>query len=136
MNFILSKDQKKSFLLTVLLYGILLLILFFVRFWPPSNLAELTGGGGGGVSVNFGDSDLGSGSNYKSEVLNVKNQTFTRYSGIPITRLLDIELSKSCFDNQMTQCQDCFNIRNFYVWISNNPYVYFELLDIQIVILT
>ena len=75
MNFTLSKDQKKSFLLTVLLYVILLLILFFVRFWPPSNLAELTGGGGGGVTVNFGDSDLGSGSNYKSEVLNVKNQT-------------------------------------------------------------
>lgn len=75
MNFTLSKDQKKSFLLTVLLYGILLLILFFVRFWPPSNLAELTGGGGGGVTVNFGDSELGSGSNYKSEVLNVKNQT-------------------------------------------------------------
>jgi len=39
-------------------------------------LAELTGGGGGGgVTVNFGDSDLGSGSNYKSEVLDVKNQT-------------------------------------------------------------
>ena len=54
----------------------MLLILFFIRFWPPANLAELTGGGGGGgVTVNFGDSDLGSGANYKSEVLNVKNQT-------------------------------------------------------------
>ncbi len=52
----------------------MLLILFFIRFWPPANLAELTGGGGGGVTVNFGDSDLGSGANYKSEVLNVKNQ--------------------------------------------------------------
>ncbi len=40
-------------------------------------MAEITGegGGGGGVTVNFGDSDLGSGANYKSEVLNVKNQT-------------------------------------------------------------
>jgi hypothetical protein len=52
----------------------MLLILFFIRFWPPSNLAELAGGGGGGVSVNFGDSDLGSGSNYESEVLEVQNQ--------------------------------------------------------------
>jgi outer membrane biosynthesis protein TonB len=51
------------------------LILFFIRFWPPSNLNELTGGGGGGgVTVNFGDSDLGSGANYKSEVLEVKKQ--------------------------------------------------------------
>jgi hypothetical protein len=53
----------------------MVLILFFIRFWPPSNLAELTGGGGGGVSVNFGDSDLGSGSNYESEVLEVQYQT-------------------------------------------------------------
>jgi hypothetical protein len=37
-------------------------------------LAELAGGGGGGVSVNFGDSDLGSGSNYESEVVEVQNQ--------------------------------------------------------------
>lgn len=38
-------------------------------------MTELTGGGGGGgVSVNFGDSDFGSGSNYKSEVLEVQNQ--------------------------------------------------------------
>ncbi len=55
----------------------MLLILFFIRFWPPSNLEELigAGGGGGGVTVNFGNSDFGSGANYKSEVLNVKNQT-------------------------------------------------------------
>jgi hypothetical protein len=70
-----SSDQKKSLLISTLLYGTLLLILFFVRFWPPANLEELTGGGGGGgVTVNFGDSDFGSGANYKSEVLDVKNQ--------------------------------------------------------------
>ena len=62
-------------MISILLYGTLILILFFIRFWPPANLAELTGGGGGGgVTVNFGDSDLGSGANYKSEVLDVKNQ--------------------------------------------------------------
>ncbi len=61
--------------MATLLFGILLLILFFIRFWPPANLEELTGGGGGGgVTVNFGDSDLGSGANYKSEILEVKNQ--------------------------------------------------------------
>ncbi len=75
MSSILSSDKKKSIVLSVLLYGTMLLILFFIRFWPPANLAELTGGGGGGgVTVNFGDSDLGSGANYKNEVLNVKNQ--------------------------------------------------------------
>ena len=75
MSFSTSSDQKKSIAIALLLYAILLLILFFIRFWPPSNLSELTGGGGGGgVTVNFGDSDFGSGANYKSEVLNVKNQ--------------------------------------------------------------
>jgi hypothetical protein len=76
MSSTISSDQKKSIAISVLLYGTLLLILFFIRFWPPSNLEELVGagGGGGGVTVNFGDSDFGSGANYKSEVLNVKNQ--------------------------------------------------------------
>ncbi len=76
MSSTISSDQKKSIALSILLYGTMLVILFFIRFWPPANLAQLTGGGGGGgVTVNFGDSVLGSGANYKSEVLNVKNQT-------------------------------------------------------------
>ncbi|TRX01135.1 energy transducer TonB [Flavobacterium gawalongense] len=76
MSSTISSDQKKSLAISILLYATMLLILFFIRFWPPSNMAELAGGGGGGgVTVNFGDSDLGSGANYKSEVLEVKNQT-------------------------------------------------------------
>lgn len=70
-----STNQKKSLIITTLLYAAMLLILFFIRFWPPANGVELAGGGGGGgVTVNFGDSDFGSGSDYKSEVLEVKNQ--------------------------------------------------------------
>ncbi len=74
MRFTFSSDQKKSLAFSLLIYGTMLLVLFFIRFWPPSNLAELTGGGGGGVSINFGDNDLGSGSNYESEVLEIQNQ--------------------------------------------------------------
>ncbi|MGH2667260.1 energy transducer TonB [Flavobacterium sp.] len=73
-----AADKRKSFLITVVVFALLLLILFFIRFWPPSNATEMLlagGGGGGGVTVNFGDSDVGSGADYKSEVLNVKNQT-------------------------------------------------------------
>ena len=72
-----SSDKKKSLLISTAIYAVLLLLLFFIRFWPPynpeNNAALAAGGGGGGVTVNFGDSDLGSGANYKSEVLNVKN---------------------------------------------------------------
>lgn len=72
-----SSDKKKSLLISTAIYVLLLLLLFFIRFWPPynpeNNAALAEGGGGGGVTVNFGDSDLGSGANYKSEVLDVKN---------------------------------------------------------------
>jgi outer membrane biosynthesis protein TonB len=68
-----GSDRKKSIILSVVLYTLLILLLFFIRFWPPSNLEELVGSGGGGVTLNFGDSDLGSGKNTQSEVLNVQN---------------------------------------------------------------
>jgi hypothetical protein len=91
-----SSDQKKSIAISIFLYGTMLMILFFIRFWPPSNLEELigAGGGGGGVTVNFGDSDLGSGANYKSEVLNVKNQAKqTPTKAIPEEAILSQENS-------------------------------------------
>lgn len=78
MSSSISTDQKKSLLFTTAIYAAIILLLLFIRFWPPYNpennvaLAD-GGGGGGGVTVNFGDSDLGSGANYKSEVLDVKN---------------------------------------------------------------
>ncbi|MDP5200834.1 energy transducer TonB [Flavobacterium sp. DG2-3] len=78
MSFTISSDKKKSLLITTAIYAAIILLLFFIRFWPPYNpennvaLAD-GGGGGGGVTINFGDSDLGSGANYKSEVLDVKN---------------------------------------------------------------
>lgn len=71
-------DKRKSFLIATLIYGVLLLIMFFIRFWPPSDeelLALAGGGGGGGVTVNFGDTDFGSGNNFDSKELEVKNNT-------------------------------------------------------------
>ena len=55
MDISLNKDQQKSVGLTILVMGLLLLILFFVRFWPPANLKLMGGGGGGGIEMNFGD---------------------------------------------------------------------------------
>nr|WP_294788333.1 energy transducer TonB [uncultured Flavobacterium sp.] len=82
MSSSISSDQKKSLLFTTAIYAAIILLLFFIRFWPPynpENNAALAdgGGGGGGVTVNFGDSDLGRGANYKSEVLEVKNNAKT-----------------------------------------------------------
>ncbi len=75
MSFEMSRDDKKSLVLTIIVYGLLLLLLFLLRFWPPADMKIMGGGGGGGIEMNFGDSDYGMGDNYKSEVLNVKDQT-------------------------------------------------------------
>lgn len=56
-----TSDKKKAIAFSVAIYGILLLILFFIRFWPPYNpdsFTALAGGGGGGLTVNFGDEVL------------------------------------------------------------------------------
>lgn len=71
-------DKKRSFILSSYSFLALLLILFSIRFWPPSDaelLAMAGGGGGGGVTVNFGDTDFGSGNNFDSKELEVKNNT-------------------------------------------------------------
>lgn len=71
-----AEDKRKSIMIATLVYAVLLIVLFFIRFWPPSDaeLAALAGGGGGGgVEVNFGDTDFGSGDNYQSKALDVKD---------------------------------------------------------------
>lgn len=74
MSFEISNNEKKSLALTILVYALILFLLFLARFWPPANMKLMGGGGGGGIEMNFGDSDYGMGDNYKSEVLNVKDQ--------------------------------------------------------------
>jgi hypothetical protein len=74
MNLELSNDDKKSLAITTVVYALLLLLLFLLRFWPPADMKIMGGGGGGGIEMNFGDSDFGMGDNFKSEVLNVKDQ--------------------------------------------------------------
>ncbi|WP_309614594.1 energy transducer TonB [Flavobacterium sp.] len=74
MSFQLTEDDKKSLAITTVVYTLLILLLFLLRFWPPADMKIMGGGGGGGIEMNFGDSDFGMGDNYKSEVLNVKDQ--------------------------------------------------------------
>lgn len=74
MSLELSNDDKKSLAITTIVYALLLLLLFLLRFWPPSDMKIMGGGGGGGIEMNFGDSDFGMGDNFKSEVLNVKDE--------------------------------------------------------------
>ena len=79
----------------------LLVLLFFIRFWPPSDyeMASLAGGGGGGgMEVNFGDSELGKGDDYKSEVLDVKQNS----SSTPTASQPEEEIIASDNDDENT----------------------------------
>lgn len=67
-------DSKKSLIITIYSFGSILLLLFFLRFWPPYGKTEMLiaqGGGGGGVELNFGNTDKGKGDDYLSETLEV-----------------------------------------------------------------
>ena len=71
MNTAITEEQKKSLAITAAIFVLLFLMLIFIKFASEVRIQELAGGGGGGVTVNFGDSEVGSGADYKSEVLNV-----------------------------------------------------------------
>lgn len=67
-------DSRKSLIITIYSFGSILLLLFFLRFWPPYGKTEMLiaqGGGGGGVELNFGNTDKGKGDDYLSETLEV-----------------------------------------------------------------
>ena len=67
-------DSRKSLIITIYSFGSILLLLFFLRFWPPYGKTEMLiaqGGGGGGVTLNYGDTDFGKGDDYLNETLEV-----------------------------------------------------------------
>jgi hypothetical protein len=68
ITYIETDYKKQSLTMTTAIFAVLLLLLYFITMSnKPSSLNELEGGGGGGdIAVNFGDSDWGSGDNYKS----------------------------------------------------------------------
>lgn len=68
-----KNDKQKSFIIATLLFLSIFVILFFVRFWPPSNIAEFVSGGGGGVTINFGNTEMGMGTNIDNKTLDIKD---------------------------------------------------------------
>lgn len=67
MYFVPSDHRKESLAITSALFAALLLLLFVLNFplFKETTIVELEGGGGGGdIEVNFGDSDVGQGTNF------------------------------------------------------------------------
>ena len=61
-------NKKKSLVLTSLLFALLFVLFYWLKLANNTPISLLEGGGGGGeVAVNFGDSELGSGTNFTSE---------------------------------------------------------------------
>lgn len=69
-----TKEEKESTAITTVIFLAVFLPLYFLTYTitdpDPRELAQLEGGGGGGgVTINFGNSDQGSGANFRSEML-------------------------------------------------------------------
>ena len=72
MKILETEYEKKSFAITVTLFILLFLFLLLIKLSIEPLSEELEGGGGGGeIAINFGNSDVGSGDNYKSKDLSV-----------------------------------------------------------------
>ncbi len=73
----LNRDEQTSLGITSTIFMLLLLALFvFKQTSAADDLVDLEGGGGGGgVTVNFGDSEFGSGADFRSEVLDVSQKS-------------------------------------------------------------
>ena len=81
-------DSRKSLIITIYSFGSILILLFFLRFWPPYGKTEMLiaqGGGGGGVTLNYGDTDFGKGDDYLNETLevNMKNVASEPEESVP-----------------------------------------------------
>ncbi len=70
MKILETEYEKKSFGLTAVLFILLFLLLLFMKLTIDPIPDELEGGGGGGeIAINFGNSEVGSGKNYRSKDL-------------------------------------------------------------------
>lgn len=69
MKILETRQEKQSMGITLLIFGLFMVVFFLLKFSNTvNNFQQLEGGGGGGdVTVNFGDSNLGRGSNFNSE---------------------------------------------------------------------
>lgn len=68
----LTTEEKKSLVITTIVFCLVLLLLFVLKYTQKMDLADLEGGGGGGgVMINFGDSDTGAGADFLNEKLKV-----------------------------------------------------------------
>lgn len=70
MKILETEHEKKSFAITTAFFILLFLLLLLMKLTIDPVPDELEGGGGGGeISINFGNSEVGSGKNYKSKDL-------------------------------------------------------------------
>jgi outer membrane biosynthesis protein TonB len=70
MKILETEHEKKSFAITVSFFILLFLFLLLMKLTIEAIPEEVEGGGGGGeIAINFGNSELGSGTNYESKDL-------------------------------------------------------------------
>jgi hypothetical protein len=69
MKILETEHEKKSFAITISFFILLFLFLLLMKLTIEAIPDELEGGGGGEIAINFGNSEVGSGKNYRSKDL-------------------------------------------------------------------
>ncbi len=87
MKILETEHEKKSFVLTTVLFILLFLLLLFLKLAIDPIPEKLEGGGGGGeIAINFGNSEVGSGKNYRSKDVSVPTA-----KAIPVKTVSQVE---------------------------------------------
>lgn len=87
MKILETEHEKKSFAITTAFFILLFLLLLFMKLTVDITPNELEGGGGGGeIAINFGNSEVGSGKNYRS-----KNLSVPTAKAIPVKTVAQVE---------------------------------------------
>jgi outer membrane biosynthesis protein TonB len=97
MKILETEHEKKSFTITTVLFILLFLLLLFLKLTVDPIASALEGGGGGGeIAINFGNSEVGSGKNYRSKVLDKpKSKAVPVKSVAPTEKVLTQETTEA-----------------------------------------
>jgi outer membrane biosynthesis protein TonB len=87
MKILETEHEKKSFTITSVFFILLFLLLLFLKLTVDPIPAESESGGGGGeIAINFGNSEVGSGKNYRS-----KDLAAPKSKTVPVQTITQVE---------------------------------------------
>ena len=94
MKILQTEHEKKSFAITTAFFILLFLLLLLLKLTVDSTPDELEGGGGE-IAINFGNSEVGSGKNYKSKEVSVPSAKAIPIKTVTAEKILTQETTQA-----------------------------------------